>query len=174
MQGYTSLIKPIVLRKYRLSLVKDNNFLDKYLIQRKMFINSVLINKNLKIKINSKKDQTYIEFIKLFSKKSLIQRDKIVLKFYKKFEINLALKKKYKNYKKKISSKETIFASYIYLGLLIKDNRYLNNLQKINIILKILDKLSMKNINYTFKEKKLLIKLVKVENNLIKKIRSFA
>tara|TARA_B100001778_G_C18236423_1_gene471297 strand:+ start:68 stop:592 length:525 start_codon:yes stop_codon:yes gene_type:complete len=174
MQGYISLIKPITFRKYRSSLVKDKNFLDKYLIQRKIFLDSVLINKNFKIKINSIKDQTYREFKKLFSSNNLVQRDKIVLKFYKKFEINLVLKKKYKNYKKKLSSKETIFATYIYLGLLIKNNRYLNNLQKINIILKILDKLSMKSINYTIKEKKLLIKLLDTENNLIKKIRSFA
>ena len=93
------------------------------------------------------------------------------MNFYKKFNFNLLLKRKYdlKTYKKK-SRKDACFRSYlIFNNFLIKEKK-INNLQKLNTLLKINDLLLIK-----FSKKKH-IHLVKefknyllIEKNLIKK-----
>ena len=63
--------------------------------------------------------------------------------FYKKFEVNLRLKSKYNKKLKLLTNKETSFQSYIYLGHLVVKLKRIDIFQKLNIILKILYKLSV-------------------------------
>ena len=70
-----------------------------------------------------------------------------------------------------MTNKETGFSSYIYLGILIAKNKYLNKYQKINCILKILDKLSIQVLILNKEEKILLKKLIKIEKNYIEQIK---
>lgn len=72
-------------------------------------------------------------FEKNLNKKNFIE-------FYKKFNSNLVLKQKYNlyNYKKK-SNLNTCFCSYIHLLKFIQKSTKINNLHKLNTILKIND-----------------------------------
>ena len=120
------------------------------------------INKN-------KNDETYRMLRKLYYKKKINKKEKkFLIEMYKKFNINLSLKKSYyKGFMKKTNFK-TCFASYIYLGLKIKTSQYLNNLQLLNMILKINDQMlinfnNIKNNNLIF----LFKKLVRKELNIL-------
>ena len=78
---------------------------------------------------------------------------------YRKFEINLSLKKKYNKKFIKLSDKETNLNSYVYLGLLLNKCKIINSLQKLNCILKIIDKILYDN---NFKKKCDLVNLRKL------------
>ena len=93
-----------------------------------------------------------------------------MLNYYKKFEVNLSLKSSYNEKLKKTSSNETSIASYIYLGLIIKKNKFLNKYQKINCILKILDKILYKEKNFYKCNNFTLIKLINYEKKTLKQI----
>ena len=115
------------------------------------------INKN-------KNDETYKILREIYKKKKINKTEKkFLIEMYKKFNVNLSLKKSYyKNFTKKTNF-ETCFASYIYLGLKIKPSRYLNNLQLLNMIIKINDQMlinfgNIKNNNLIFLLRKLIIK----------------
>jgi len=62
------------------------------------------------------------------------------LKFYKKFNVNLKLKNKYdlKTFKKK-TNVDTCFCSYIHLSIFIIKSKKINDIHKLNTILKIND-----------------------------------
>ena len=77
-----------------------------------------------------------IELLKKFIKKLV---DKKILILYRKFETNL-FKKKYDKKFIKVSNNETSIGSYVYLGLLILKLKEINKFQKLNCVLKILDK----------------------------------
>ncbi len=67
------------------------------------------------------------------------------------------------------SKRETSLQSYIYLGLLIMKVKKIDIYQKLNITLKILDKLSVNKKNYKYYDS-LLISLINQEKKLINKI----
>ena len=94
----------------------------------------------------------------------------LIYRFYKKYSFNLILKKKYDRKLKKISNQNTNLETYLYLGFLVMKLK-LNNIMKLNIILKINDHIflqlnKLKNEQYKF----LFSKLLNVELKLLKKI----
>lgn len=95
---------------------------------------------------------------------------KKIFLFYKKFEYNLQIRSKYSHNGIAISKKETDYNSYIYLGNLILFLDNINSIQKLNIILKILDKIFININKFKIKDKYPLLNLINVEKNLIKKI----
>ena len=114
------------------------------------------------------KDTTYLELKNSFEKKNYNQRR--IEKFYKKFEVNLKLRKRYNKNLKILTKEETSFQSYIYLGLLIIKLKRIDIFQKLNIILKLLDKLAVSRKKYKYYNYSLLSKLLLIEERLIKKI----
>ena len=91
--------------------------------------------------------------------------------FYKKFNSRLQLKQKYllHSYKKN-SNKNACFKSYILFSNLLKKNKEINNIQKLNTILKINDLLILKykkNKHSHLVEK--FMKNINYESKLIKK-----
>jgi|TARA_Y100000294_G_scaffold107663_1_gene99927 hypothetical protein len=170
MQNYNFIISKVIKNKYKSSTILNKNFLMLFLSQRKKFSQKINLINNSHDKKNSN-DFTKNKIVKFYKKNTRSNNDSIVLKFYKKYETNLSLKKKYNSNYKKMTNKETGFSSYIYLGILIAKNKYLNKYQKINCILKILDKLSMQALVLNKEEKILLKKLIKIEKNYIEQIR---
>jgi hypothetical protein len=73
-----------------------------------------------------------------FYSRSLNQKNFII--FYKKFNFKLELKEKYclSSYKKK-SNRTACFKTYLLLSNFLKKNKEINNIQKLNTILKIND-----------------------------------
>lgn len=172
MKNYNILIAKAITKKYKSSTIRDKNLIKKYFKQRKFFLKTICYKKNLFTKNNlNYSDDTAKKVTTIYYKKNKNEDNLKILKYYKKFEVNLSLKKKYKNFQTKLSNSETCDVSYIYLGLLVYKNKYLNKYQKLNAILKIIDKLSQKK-DFSGKINLLLLKrLIKIENMLINKIK---
>lgn len=166
MINYDKLIQKNFTNKYQNSTVFDKNFLNTFFIQReKLFtkIKFIKLSKNI-----NNKDETLDKIKSLYNKKNY--NSNTVLEFYKKFEINLCLKKKYDSNFKKTTNIETLLSTYPYLGICILNNNSLNLLQKINCIIKIIDKISINLFPTDPETIKVLKILIKKEHFLLKKL----
>lgn len=166
MQKYYKFLKKSLSKKYKAVTIFEKNLFDFFILQRKQAAKYIEIKKIDK-DIVKKKDLTY-EFIQnLYKYKNHLKREKKIHVFYKKFENNLNLKKAYNKKLQKISNNETSIATYVTLGLLINNSKLLNNLQKLNCILKILDKVLKTKRNMNCCEKKKLLLLINIEKNIL-------
>jgi|TARA_B110000971_G_C19706624_1_gene362308 hypothetical protein len=166
MNQYKNKIKSFIKNRYSHANYHDSKFFKDF----KNFRND--FKKELETKptknVHNKKDVTYFELREFFETKKYNQER--IEQFYKKFEVNFRLKEKYNKNNKLLSKKETSYQSYIYLGHLILKLKKIDVFQKLNIILKILDKLSVDTKKYIFYDKFLLLKLLEIEEKLIKQI----
>ncbi len=167
MNKYKKNIKSLIKNKYQESEYHDKNFLNDFKDFRISFKKEIK-KISVKKKFNFKNDKTFFELKNYFEKKNY--NKKRIESFYKKFEIHLKLKKIYNKNLKLLSKKETSFQSYIYLGHLVIKLKRIDIFQKLNIISKILDKLSLNKKLYKCYDNLLLIKLIQIEEKLIKKI----
>ena len=167
MNEYKKNIKLLIKNKYREAKYHDKNFLNDFKNFREYFKKEI-IRKPFQSKLNTKEDTTFLELKNYFEKKKYNQTR--IESFYKKFEVNFKLKSKYNKHLKLLTNKETCFQSYIYLGHLIVKLKRIDIFQKLNIILKILDKLSVNKKKYKYYDISLLLKLISVEEKLINKI----
>ena len=167
---YKNIIKKLIKNKYKNSPIFSKNFLYSFFNARKLIKKNIVIcsTKNQK---NSPQDQTLVYLKKINKKKNLTKHDKVILMvFYKKFEVNLSLKRQYTKNFIKISNKKTNFISYLILSELIKNNKLINDLQLLNFFLKIFDKfIFMKKIELNNYYKQILINLIKFEEKIIYK-----
>ena len=166
MKNYSFKINLAIKKNYKGVVVFDNNFLKQYLIFRQNKINKITKLKKIEINI-PKSDFTYHELAQNYFKKKFIKKIKI---YYKKFEVNLSLRKKYNQKNLKLSNEETFIETYVLLGLLIIDLKSINLYQKINCILKICDKVLLKKKNQSYLNKKEILKLLNWEIKVIRKI----
>ena len=174
MNFYEKEIRNCIKNGYKESKIYNKFFLSSYLSSRKNLkekLNQFSKKKNSErfIKDKGKRGNTFAILKKLKSKKILNFHDKkIIYIFYKKFEINLKLKKNYNKFYTKTNNKETCLYSYILLGSLIKKLNTINKLQKLNFFLKVLDliktKLTTKIDKYYIKQIK---SIISEENNII-------
>ena len=170
MLKYNKIINRSLKKKYSQSTILNKNFLKEYKKQRSSLIRSASQQKHHIHILNKKFDPTY-EMLKKKIIFGITKKDeKEIIIFYKKFEINLKLKKNYDRNYKKLSNLETKYDTYIFLGLLVAKSKNLNFYHKINCILKIVDKLSTKLKNINKDNLILFIALLLIEKKLIKKI----
>jgi len=183
--NYNSIIKKVSKKKYQnylnlnkkffLSYIKSRSNLIKKLDKMK-YTKSINGQNDLLKKRRDKKIETYKILNLLFknfkkNKRITNKNINLVVKFYHKFESNLFLRSIYNLNYKKITNKETNLNSYVLLGFLIRKIKNINNLQKINCLIKINDHLSIKKFkpkNYEFK--KLFSQNIKFEINHIIKL----
>ena len=124
----------------------------------------------LSIKDKNKNFITYNCLKKLYFKALKKNDIDLIYKFYKKYSSNLILKKKYDGKLKKISNQNTNLETYLYLGFLIMKLK-INNIMKLNIILKINDHIFLQLNKLKSEQNKFLFsKLLIVEIKLLKKI----
>ena len=108
--------------------------------------------------------------MKIKKEKFSIENKEFLIKLYKKFEVNLALKSKYDKNGKKNTNKETHCIAYLILAELIFKKKLTNKIQFLNFLLKILDTISLKKNCYLNGETyKILSKLIILETKLVKK-----
>lgn len=167
MNQYKKNIKLFIKNKYREAKYHDQNFLKDFKNFREYFKREIK-KKAIQCKNNKQKDTTLFELKNYFEKKKYSQSR--IESFYKKFEVNFQLKERYSKNLKLLTKKETSFQSYIYLGHLILKLKRIDIFQKLNIILKILDKLSVGKKKYKYYDSSLVLKLLRIEEKLIKKI----
>ena len=170
MHKYNKFITKFINTKYMASTNFSKNFLKKYELQRTELIKLIDRQKNQINSYNIKSDSTYEKLKKKIFLGVKNRDEKEIVIFYKKFETNLKLKKKYNLNFKKLSNLETKYDSYIFLGHLVVNCKKLNFYQKINCILKIIDKLSLKTKNINKDNLILFKKLLLIEKKFIKKI----
>jgi hypothetical protein len=170
MNKYIFHINKNIKKKYKESTNHNPSFLKDFIFHRAEIMKFIVKTDfpGEKIKDN---DTTYKLLRRVFNLKKK-SNNKIALAFYKKFENNLRLKIQYDKKLHKIKNEETSLSTYIYLGLIICHLKFLDHFQKINCILKILDRL-VKNKNHLILcNKTLLLKLLKKEEKIFKLIQN--
>lgn len=163
---YKNKISSLIKNKYREAKYHDKNFFNDFKIFRQTFkkkITKISFTKKV-----DKRDITFFDLQNTFEKKIFDQKK--IESYYRKFENHFNLKRKYNKNLKPLTKEETSFQSYIYLGHLIFKLKRIDIFQKLNIILKILDKLSIKEKQYKYYNTSLLLKLISIEEKLINKI----
>lgn len=164
---YLSNIKKLRLLRYRNSPIFNKNFLQNYFKNRKRLYKKKFIIKNYSPK---NRDFTLQKLMKIKKEKFSIENKEFLIKLYKKFEVNLALKSKYDKNGKKNTNKETHCIAYLILAELIFKKKLTNKIQFLNFLLKILDTISLKKNCYLNGETyKILSKLIILETKLVKK-----
>ena len=167
MKKFKKFIEKCILKKYKDTTCFNKSFQKQYFIERKKAKKNI---KKLKIKKELRADRTYLNLKKIYSSSDNKLINKYIFTYYKKFEVNLSLKSHYdKNFKKKTNS-ETNINSYIFLGLLINKLKVLNKYQKINCILKIIDKLLFSGSFEKMSMKNNFLKLLNLEKKILKGI----
>ena len=169
MKNYKDLITISLKKNYRNSTNFQKNFIILYKSHRNNLSKKIIIKQTVNNKIK-KNDLTFNQIKDLYENKYNKNKERKILLFHKKFEVNLKLKKKYNTSFKKLSEKETSTPTYCYLGLLIYQSRILNKFQKINCILKIIDKVTLNEKDIYKCNYLLLSKLILLEKLIIKKI----
>ena len=167
MLNYQNYIRHCIKKKYSESTFINQKFYVSFRKSRINFIKNCLENLNKITKnISPNNDHIYKFLQKLFFKKKLTSLEKKKLfNFYVKFNVHLRLLKK--------NGKETNNLSYLYLGCLLVNIKNLNQIQKLNFILKIIDNLSLsKKIFFNIQELGMLISLINFEKICLEKITS--
>ena len=166
MTEYQKFIRSAFKKKYSQSTYINQKLLNSFFDSRNKFL--VKSFEKFKISLDKskkEKDNVLSNLKNIYKKKANLNNldQKKVYDYYKKFNIFLRLLKKNK--------KLTNPLSYLYLGFLILKIRKINEMQKLNFILKVNDRLSIeKNIIFTLEEIGLLLNLYKFENLCLKKI----
>ena len=153
---YQKIISKISKKNYKFYFNSKNKFYDSYLKSRNTFL-----KKNFKEEIDIKTDNkksisSTFKVLTQINKSNFNQciNKKIIIKLYKKFEVNNKIYSKYDiNFSKKKSETELEIEAYILLNSLILKLEEINKLKKINVTLKLNDKIllninKIKNYNY--------------------------
>ena len=166
MTEYQRFIRSAFKKKYSQSTYINQKLLNSFFDSRNKFL--VKSFEKFKIRLDKskkEKDNVLSNLKNIYKKKQNLNNldQKKVYDYYKKFNIFLRLLKKNK--------KSTNPLSYLYLGFLILKIKKINEIQKLNFILKVNDRLSIeKNIIFTLEEIGLLLNLYKFESLCLKKI----
>ncbi len=164
---YPEIIKNLVKRKYKDSNILNYKFLYHYSQNRFQLKKKIIKIKSQSFKRN---DPTYFKFLKIYKKKKISKIDEnFVLNMYRKFEINLSLKKSYNKFIKASNKNSTLISVYLLENILSKTKK-LNALQKFNFYLKLNDQLIFLKDKINDFEKKLIIKSLNNEKKLFNKI----
>ena len=144
MNNFLRKLEKIYNNRYQ-NYFPNRNFIN----SREKMIQSLLKQKLIIKKIEKiKLERKFIDISNFLQRKlhnKISSKDrKIILFFYKKYNQNLSLKKEYSNDLKKITNKNASLDSYIILGNIIINLNELNELQKLNCILKLNDITLMK------------------------------
>ena len=163
--NYLKKVKKLKALYYKNSPIFEKSFLEDYLLSRKLLLKKKFTKKE---SVN-KNDKTLSTLKKIETKKLNHNEKKYLMILYKKFEINLKLKKDYKLNGKKKSNFETYSLSYLILAKLIYENQLLDKLQLLNFLLKVIDTIAFKKkLFLNFKNKQLLFKMINLEIKLVK------
>ena len=167
MLNYRNYIKNFIKNKYSESTIINQKFYVSFRESRKNILKNCFKNLRKIEKNIPPKDDHILKFLKksFFKKKLTTLEKKKVFNFYVKFNVHLRLLQK--------NGKETTNLSYLYLGCLLINMKNLNQLQKLNCILKIIDNLSLiKKMLFNIEELAMLISLINFEKICLEKIIS--
>ena len=129
MLNYQNYIQNCIKNKYSESTIINQKFYVSFKESRKNILKYCFKNLNkIKKKYTIRRRPIFKFLKKSFFKKKLTIKEKKIFNFYVKFNVHLRLLQK--------NGKETTNLSYLYLGCLLINIKNLNQLQKLNCILK--------------------------------------
>lgn len=162
--SYKNTIKKFIKIKYKNSPILNKTFLNNYQNERQKFISKIYKSKIFRT--YKVPDQTTKKIFKILKeKKNINKNEDYIIAMYKKFEVNLDLKAKYINLKKK-SNKKISDDGLLAFATLVNRSSRLDKFHKFNFLLKFIDIFMFKKLNLTFFQKKNLIKLLYDEKKL--------
>jgi len=167
MKNYNLYLSKFIKKKYKNSTIFELSLLSKFFNHRKYY--KTYLSKNLFSNKIKKNDSTFEFIFKIFNNRYSKSLDKKLLIFYKKFEINLSLKKNYNSNFLKKTNTETSSSTYVYLGLSIINSNFLDKFQKVNCIIKIVDKILSKKEYVKSCNSNRLLELINLEKKLLSK-----
>ena len=139
MSNFYQTLKHNYKNRYQRCLISTEDINTRIKVFRKILdLNVEMENKEKNYKIRSVIITKDFLQKSLTTKKTLRERE-VLLKLYKKFNYSLKLKKKYNSNLLKLSNLNADFSTYVYLGNQVIKLKQLNELQKLNCILKIND-----------------------------------
>ena len=152
--SYNSIIKKYIEIKYRNTPVLNKIFINNYKKARYEFLQKIYQSQILEN--DQSYDHTTIRFTKILkNKKNIKNYENYLISMYKKFEVNLTLKARYDNLKKK-TNKNISYTGLLTFAILITKLKKLDKLHKFNFLLKLIDLFMQKELNLTFfSEKKI-------------------
>ena len=163
--NYLKKVKKLKTLHYKNSPIFGKSFLNNYFLSRKLLLKKKFIKKES----DNKKDKTLSILKKIETKKLNHYEIRYLMILYKKFEINLKLKKDYRLNGKKKTNFNTCSLSYLILAKLIYKNQLVNKLQFLNFLLKVIDTIAFKKkLFLDFKSKHLLFKMINLEMKLVR------
>lgn len=168
--SYKNKIKKFIKVNYKNTPILNEIFLKNYQNERKKFFDKIYKSK---IFINYETpDDTTKEFFKILKEKINIKKNEdYIITMYKKFEVNLNLKAKYINLKKKTNKNISDDGLMAFATLVNRSNK-LDKFHKFNFLLKFIDIFMFKKLNLTFFQKKNLVKLLNYEKKLFNQIKN--
>lgn len=166
--SYNSIIKKYIKTKYRNTPVLNKIFINNYKKARYEFLQKIYQSQILEN--DQSYDHTTMNFTKILkNKKNIKKYEYYLISMYKKFEVNLTLKARYDNLKKK-TNKNISYTGLLNFAILITKLRKLDKLHKFNFLLKLIDLVMIKKLSLTFFQKKKLIYLLNFEKKLFNQI----
>jgi hypothetical protein len=161
--NYSRFINFAIRKKYNNMLIRSSNSLDLLFKFRKELLLKYKRNISYRKSNLFLNDNIFLRLNYYFNKKSKNVspfNDKKILIYYKNFNVFLRLRNN--------NNRETNALSYLYLARILLKEIKINKLQKLNFILKILDKLFfIKNIQINLKEFRMLNEIVSYEKKCI-------
>lgn len=170
---FKSKLRFIIKKKYK-NTILELKFLNELINFKKKFIFKYQQNKNNNFKLSNvyiKKTNNLEKRLFDIYKSNNKKKFKLeIFQYYKKFNANLSLKKKYNKKFKKLTNSITNPISYAFFGLILINHNKINKFQLLNTLLKIND-LLLVNLNLFNEGQKVLIaKCFKEELKQLKKI----
>ena len=154
-----AFIKENIKFRYKNILLNNKEYENRLYFQ--IYLEDLKTKKKLKKFVSKSADYFYSQIIK--NKKNLIR-------FYKKFNVHLKLKKKYDHNLRAQSKESACIQTYIILLNEIYKSNFFDDLQKLNTILKINDLIVSKYLKEYINFELIMDNNFQIERNMIRKI----
>lgn len=171
-ERFKNKLRFIINKKYK-NTILEIKFLNEIINFKKKFVLKYQRNnKNLKLsdiyvkKVNNLEKRLFHIYMSGNKKKFYLE----IFQYYKKFNANLSLKKKYNKKFKKLTNSKTNPISYAFFGLILIRYNKINRFQFLNTLLKINDLLMVNLNSFNDGQKVLIAECFKEELKKLKKI----
>ena len=162
MELNNSLLKNLFLKKYKNSVFKKKNYVNRLNLQMNI----------LSLRKKNKNHQKHFCSSCRYYKNENLWKNENILRLYKKFNVYLKLKHTYNNNLLSNTSREACLQTYLIFLNKVYISKKFNNFQKLNTILKINDLVVVKFFNDYANFNLLHINNFSLEHKLIRKLLS--
>ena len=171
-ERFKNKLKLIINKKYKNTILEIKFLKEIINFKKKFILKYQQNNKNLKLsdiyikKVNNLEKKLFHIYMSGNKKKFKLE----IFQYYKKFNANLSLKKKYNKKFQKLTNSVTNPISYAFFGLILIRYNKINKFQFLNTLLKVNDLLLVNLNSFNEGQKVLIAECFKEELKQLKKI----